>query len=112
MSAAPAPVAPPVASGTSSETLPSDKVLQHAVKIALEMDKPIMLDYWRGTQAGGTAFLGKDKETNEKILVNNADEYTSPVQKMFKIAGTYIIVTENSIYIVSGDIKMKEISGM
>ena len=90
--------------------LPNEKVLQHAAKLAMEQDKPILLDYYKETKAGGTAFLGEDKETKEKILVKNPEEYTSPVTKMFKAKDDYIIVTENSVYIVSGSIKKKEIS--
>jgi hypothetical protein len=90
--------------------LPNEKVLVHAAKIAMEHDKPILLDYYKETRVGGTAFLGEDKETKEKILVKNPEEYTSPVIKMFKAKDDYIIITENSIYIVSGSIKKKEIS--
>lgn len=90
--------------------LPNEKVLMHAAKIALEQDKPILLDYYKETKAGGSAFLGEDKESREKILVKNREEYTSPIVKMFKAKDDYIIVTENSVYIVSGSIKKKEIS--
>jgi len=90
--------------------LPNEKVLVHAAKIAMEHDKPILLDYYKETRVGGTAFLGEDKETKEKILVKNPEEYTSPVIKMFKAKDDYIIITENSVYIVSGSIKKKEIS--
>ena len=90
--------------------VPSEKVLTHAAKIAMEQDKPILLDYYKDTKPGGAAFLGQDKETGEKILVKNPEEYTSPVVKMFKAGNDYIIATENSIYIVSGSIKKKEIS--
>jgi hypothetical protein len=90
--------------------LPSAKVLAHAAMKAMEQDKPILLDYYKETKLGGHAFLGQDKETGEKILVKNREEYTSPVVKMFKADTDYIIVTENSIYIVSGSIKKKDIS--
>jgi len=89
--------------------LPNEKVLIHAAKIAMEQDKPILLDYYLETKKG-TAFLGEDAETKEKFLVKNPEEYTSPVQKMFKAKDEYIIVTENSVYIVSGSIKKKTIS--
>ena len=82
----------------------------HAAKIAMEQDKPILLDYYKDTKPGGTAFLGEDKDTKEKILVRNPEEYTSPVIKMLKAKDDFIIVTENSVYIVSGSIKKKEIS--
>ena len=89
--------------------IPNEKVLAHAAKIAVERDMPILLDYYADTKSG-KAFLGEDSETKEKILVKNPDEYTSPVQKMFKAKDDYIIMTENSIYIVSGNIKKKTIS--
>lgn len=89
--------------------IPNEKVLAHAAKIAVERDMPILLDYYADTKSG-KAFLGEDSDTKEKILVKNPDEYTSPVQKMFKAKDDYIIMTENSIYIVSGNIKKKTIS--
>jgi hypothetical protein len=101
---APAPAAPATASD-----LPNEKVLLNAAKIAIEKDKPILLDYYRETRSGA-AFLGEDKETKEKILVKNPEEYTSPVVKMYKAGTDYLVETENSIYIVSGNIKKKEIS--
>ena len=90
-------------------SIPSEIVLYHAAKIALEQNKPIMLHYYEDTKEGGTAFLGEDTETNEKILVKNPDEYTSPVTKMFKAKDDYIIVTENYVYIVSGAIKKRQV---
>ena len=33
-------------SATAEYTIPSDLSLQHAVKISIVKDKPIMLDYW------------------------------------------------------------------
>ena len=112
MSTAVVPASASAAATAASPSLPipSEKVLAHAAKIAIEQDKPILLDYYKDTQTGGAAFLGEDKDTKEKILVKNTDEYTSPVIKMFKAKEDYIIVTENSVYIVSGSIKKKDIS--
>jgi len=89
--------------------IPNEKVLAHAAKIAIEKDMPILLDYYADTKSG-KAFLGEDSDTKEKILVKNPDEYTSPIQKFFKAKDDYIIMTENSLYIVSGSIKKKNIS--
>ena len=88
---------------------PNEKTLLHAVRIALEQDKPILLDYYYDTR-DGKAFLGEDVNTKEKSLVKSAEEYTSPIQKVFGTKTDFIIVTENSIYIVSGAIKKKNIS--
>lgn len=103
------PATVPAVPAAPQTVLPSDKVLLHAAKIALESDKPILLDYYAETRVG-TAFLGQDKETNERILVKSPEEYTSPIRGLFKVKDDIIVVTENSIYIVSGAIKKKEIS--
>jgi hypothetical protein len=94
---------------TTNNDYPTEKTLLHAARIALEQDKPILLDYFYDTR-DGKAFLGEDVNTKEKSLVKSAEEYTSPIQKVFGTKSEFIIVTENSIYIVSGAIKKKNIS--
>jgi hypothetical protein len=93
----------------NANDLPNEKTLLHAARISLDQDKPIMMDYFIPTR-DGTAFLGEDVATKEKSLVKSAEEYTSPIQKVFGTKTEYIIVTENSIYIVAGTIKKKNIS--
>lgn len=89
--------------------LPNDKTLKHAARIAIEQDKPIMLDYFLDTKRG-KAFLGEDANTKEKMLVRSEDEYTSLIQKIFKVADDFIVITENSIYVTSGETKKKTIT--
>lgn len=89
--------------------MPAEKTLIHAARLALENDKPILLDYYLATH-NGSAFLGEDVVTKEKSLVKSSEEYTSPIQKVFGTKTDYIIMTENSIYIVAGTIKKKNIS--
>ena len=89
--------------------VPNDKTLKHAARIAIENDKPILLDYFNDTRLG-KAFLGEDSATKEKMLVRSEDEYTSLIQKIFKVAEDFIVITENSIYIISGTTKKKTIS--
>jgi hypothetical protein len=95
--------------GIPTTDIPSEKVLMHAARIAVEQDKPIMLDYYNDTK-NAKAFLGEDPDTKERILVKSAEEYTSPIQKIFKAVTDYIVMTENSIYVVSGSIKKKIIT--
>jgi hypothetical protein len=95
----------------SSETnyrLPSDATLKHAAKLAILEDKPIMLDYW-AFSLDKKALIGV-KENGEKLLVKSEDEYTSPIAKFYKSATEYIVITENSIYLVSSDIPTRKIS--
>ena len=89
--------------------IPSDKILLHAARLSIEQDKPIMLDYYLHTKEGH-AFLGEDATTKEKMLVRSEEEYTSLIHKIFKVKEDFIVITENSIYIVSGNIKKKSIT--
>jgi hypothetical protein len=50
------------------------------------------------------------KPSSEKLLVKSEDEYTSGILKLFKTGEEYIIITENSIYIVASDIPTRKIS--
>ena len=87
---------------------PSNQCLQHVVKIAVVDDKPIMLDYWTDSQENKVLIGVRDN--GEKLLVKSEDEYTSPIGKFYKSSTEYIIITENSIYLVSSDIPTKKIS--
>ena len=96
------------ASANSSYRLPSSLCMNHVIKLAIVEDKPIMMDYW-------TASLDKSVvigvgENKEKLLVKSEDEYTSTIAKIFKVETEYIIMTENSIYLVSNDIPTKRIN--
>jgi len=88
--------------------LPSDITMKHAAKLAIVEDKPIMLDYW--THSLDKKALVGARDNNEKLLVKSEDEYTSTIQKFYKSAEEYIILTENSIYIVSSSIPTRKIS--
>jgi hypothetical protein len=88
--------------------LPSDTTMKHACKIAIIEDKPIILDYWSAS-LDGKALIGI-RDNKEKLLVKSEEEYTSPISKFYKVQSDYIIVTENSIYLVSSDIPNRNIS--
>jgi hypothetical protein len=92
----------------SSYRLPDQKTLQHATKLAVVDDKPIMLDYWNES-LDKTVLIGV-KENQEKLLVKSEEEYTSPIVKIYKTGNEYIIATENSIYLVDVNIPTKRIS--
>ena len=88
--------------------LPSDITLKHAAKLSVVDDKPIMFDYWTAS-LDKKALIGA-KDNGEKLLVKSEDEYTSTIAKFYKSGTEYIIITENSIYIVSNDIPTRKIS--
>jgi hypothetical protein len=88
--------------------MPGQQCLQHCCKIAITEDKPILLDYWNDSQ-DGKVVIGV-KENDEKLLVKSADEYTSPILKIYRVDTEYIVMTENSIYVVCDKISTRRIS--
>jgi hypothetical protein len=88
--------------------IPDVNTLQNAVRLSIVEDKPLLMDYWLES-------IEKDvligvREGGEKLLVKNKEEYTSPIGKIYKVGGEYIVITENSIYIVDVGIPTKRIS--
>lgn len=107
----------PVKALTSSSTsitapggyrLPDTLTLQHASKLSIVEDKPIMMDYW--TNSLEKSVLIGIKDSQEKLLVKSEEEYTSPIIKIYKVSSEFIIMTENSIYIVDAKIPTKKIT--
>ena len=74
----------------ASYNLPSDKIMQHACKLALVDDKPILLYYWTAS-CDKKALIGV-RDNEEKLLVKSEDEYTSPISKIYKTEKEYIII--------------------
>ena len=93
--------------GNQKYRLPSNTMLAHAAKLSIVEDRPIMLDYWVDSMEK-KALIGV-RENGEKLLVKNEEEYTSPISKVFKVDGDYLITTENSLYLVSGEIPTRKL---
>jgi len=96
------------ASNVNGYRLPDNNTLQYAAKLAIVEDKQIMLDYWTYS-IDKTVLIGV-KENNEKLLVKSEEEYTSPIARIYKVGNEYVVMTENSIYIVDVGIPTKRIS--
>jgi hypothetical protein len=97
-----------ITTGGQQERIPSTATLVSAAKLAIQKDMPINLDYFLDS-ADGKAFLGEDAVSKDKMLVKNSEEYTSHIQKIYKAGDDFIIMTENSIYIVSGSVQKRKI---
>ena len=88
--------------------LPSAQVLLQAAKLAQQLDRPILLDYYADSHSGRAA-VAEDQDTKDKLLMKSSDEYTSLIQKLYKVSEDYLILTENSIYIISGRVQKRKI---
>jgi hypothetical protein len=117
---APAPVSAAATAATSASKqvagqavqirLPSSATVEHAMKLAINEDRPIMMDYWKDSLEKTVLIGQRDDETKEKILVRSEEEYTSPIKQILKVGSDYIIMTENSIYLVDTSIPFRRIS--
>lgn len=106
---APSSTAPATATPQQQEILPGATTLLHASRLAIQQDKPIQLDYYVES-ANNKAFIGEDPETKEKMLVKSNEEFTSLIAKIYKVQEDFLILTENSIYVVSGKIQKRRIN--
>lgn len=109
-----ATVAPAGGAGTaapaSQEILPSATALLQAAKLAIQQDKPIKLDFYVDT-FHQKAFIGEDAtDPKEKVLVKAKDEFTSTIQKLYKTGDDFLVLTENSIYVVNGKVQKRRIN--
>jgi hypothetical protein len=98
------------AHATPTFRLPGSATVEHAMKLAINEDRPIMMDYWKDSIEKSVLIGQRDDETKEKILVRSEEEYTSPIKQILKVGTDYIIMTENSIYLVDTGIPFRRIS--
>ena len=44
------------------------------------------------------------------MIVRDEEEYTSPIEKLYKMDNAYVVVTANSIYLVNTNIQVKQVN--
>lgn len=89
--------------------IPHEKTLQTAAKLSIVEDRPIMMDYWTYS-IDKNAKIGV-QEDGQKMLIKTEEEYTSYISKILSVdKSDYIIVTENSIYLVDSAVPVKRVS--
>ena len=86
--------------------LPSASVLLKIAEVAINEDKPIYFDYFRDSLEKKCCI---GVQGNTKYLVKSNDEYTSTIQQVFKCENCYIVMTENSLYVVDASIPVKRV---
>ena len=94
---------------TVTPTCPSDITLRNAFLLSIREDKPVLFDYWEDSLTNACC-IGVRESTKEKILVKSSEAYTSCITRFLKSGDDYVIMTENSIYVVSNKIKPRKIT--
>ena len=86
--------------------VPPANVLLRAAQVSIDEDKPIYLDYYKDS-VEKKCCIGVQGST--KYLVKTTNEYTSTIQTVFKCENCYVVMTENSLYIVDSGIAIKRV---
>jgi len=93
------------ASGGSQQlTLPTDKTLMQATKLALKTKKPICFYFYIDSLKGKITIVS---DGEDRIIFKSEDEHTSPILNTYKSDNSFIVVTENTIYILSADTQVR-----
>lgn len=82
--------------------------MAQAAKVAIEHDRPIYLDYYNDSLEKKCCI---GVQGTSKFLVKSDTEYTSPIENILRIKEekVYLVMTENSLYIVSAEVAVKKI---
>ena len=80
--------------------LPSDKTLSQAFKLALKIGKQIDPYFYLDSCRALVKIVTYE---GDKILYKSNEEHTSPIKNTYKVDNDYLVVTENTIYILSSN---------
>ena len=84
--------------------LPSDKTLQQAVKLSIKTSKPICFYFYVDSLKKKISIVS---DGEDKIIFKNEEEHTSPILNTYKCDDCFIVVTENTIYVISSNTRIK-----
>lgn len=90
--------------GGTQIVLPTDKTLMQATKLALKTKKPVCFYFYLDSLKGKITIVS---DGEDRIIFKNEDEHTSPILNTYRSDNCFIIVTENTIYIVSSETQVR-----
>lgn len=87
----------------SNIVLPDDTTLQNCLKLSLKLGKPIDTYFYRDSLNGNIKFLTAD---DESYIYKNEEEHTTSISNTYSSGNCYIVVTDNTIHLVSNQIQV------
>ena len=90
-------------SGNGKITLPCEKTLSQAAKLSIKVSKPICFYFYIDSCKGAAQIVSHE---GDKIVYKNNEEHTSPIKDTYKVGNEYLVVTENTIYVLSADTRV------
>ena len=79
-------------------SMPSNDTLSQAAKLSIKVSKPICFYFYIDSCKNNASIVTAD---GEKIIYKNNEEHTSPIKNTYKVGDEYLVVTENTLYIIS-----------
>lgn len=95
----------PATEQKSQINFPTEKTLLYAFKLSLRLTKPICTYFYLDSLKEKCYIVNDGEET---ILYKNDEEHTSPILKLFESDNSYIIITNNTIYLISNKTQIKK----
>lgn len=84
---------------------PTAKVLTNACKISVKYKKPIDFYFYQDSLKGKVFIMD---EAGDSIIYKNEEENSSAIVKLFECDNCYITITENTVYILSKNVKKRK----
>jgi len=79
-------------------SMPSADTLSQAAKLSIKISKPICFYFYIDSCKNNASIVTAE---GEKIIYKNNEEHTSPIKNTYKDGHEYLVVTENTIYVIS-----------
>jgi len=79
-------------------SLPSQNTLSQAAKLSIKISKPICFYFYIDSCKDNIKICTNE---TDKVIYKSLDEHTSSISNIYKVDNEYLIVTENTIYIIS-----------
>ena len=79
-------------------SIPCSQTLEQASKLSIKLQKAIDFYFYVDSLKGNVCIASND---DDKIIYKNNEEHTSPIQNTYKVNDEFLVVTENTIYIIS-----------
>lgn len=86
-------------------TIPEGTTLSQAFKLSIKISKPVCTYFYIDSCRDKVNIMNSD---GDKIVYKNSEEYTSPIQNTYKVGNEYLVVTENTIYVISAKTKVQK----
>ena len=91
--------------GKSKLKLPCDKTLKQATLLSIKHTKPVCFYFFVDSLKNNVCIAS---DGDDRVIFKNEDEHTSPILKTYSSESEYIVITENTIYVISANTKINK----